>query len=287
MTELIPDESAHGMTRHSVGAHLDATGPLNTARPVNKILAGWRVLVPRGGPWGDAVAASLRSRGASPIVSAMINFAPTDDAPALQAALAALAAGEFDWMTVTSATTVDVLSAWHAEVPSTTRIAAVGETTAAALVAAGYKVDLVPADDNSARGLLAEWEAATHGVVPLRVLTLRSEIAKPLLTNGLRRIGHDVSSVVAYRTVGVPVREQVVADVAEGRVQAILVTSGSVAEQVQKQLGPVPENTLIAAIGPRTAKDAAAIGLRVDVIADERTAESLIEAVVRAARARD
>jgi uroporphyrinogen-III synthase len=82
------------------------------------------------------------------------------------------------------------------------------------------------------------------------------------------------------------VREQVVADVAAGRVHAILVTSGSVAEQVQKQLGPVPESTLIAAIGPRTAKDAAAVGLRVDVIADERSAESLIDAVVREARSR-
>ena len=87
----------------------------------------------------------------------MINFAPTADAPALQralAALAALAAGEFDWMTVTSATTVDVLSAWQASVPPTTRIAAVGETTAASLTAAGSHVDMVPAEENSAPELL-------------------------------------------------------------------------------------------------------------------------------------
>ena len=173
--------------------------------------------MPRGGPWGDAVAADLRAKGASPIVAAMINFAPTADAPALDAALAALAAGEFDWMTVTSATTVDVLSAQRAVVPPTTRVAAVGETTAAALTAAGYRVDLVPSEDNSARGLLAEWEAATHGVVPLRILTLRSEIAKPLLTEGLRAHRPRVESVVAYRTIGVPVPENVVADVASGR----------------------------------------------------------------------
>ncbi|MBN9633305.1 MAG: uroporphyrinogen-III synthase, partial [Actinobacteria bacterium] len=73
-------------------------------------------------------------------------------APALEAALARLADGGFDWVTVTSATTVDGLSAARAVVPPTTRIAAVGETTAAALVAAGYAVDLVPAEDNSARG---------------------------------------------------------------------------------------------------------------------------------------
>jgi uroporphyrinogen-III synthase len=252
----------------------------------SKPLAGWRVLVPRGGPWGDSVAADLRSKGASPVVAAMINFAPTADAPALERALERLAAGEFDWVTVTSATTVDVLSAWRVAVPASTRVAAVGETTAAALAAAGYTVDLVPSEDNSARGLLEEWEAATHGVVPLRVLTLRSEIAKPLLTEGLRRIGHDVESVVAYRTVGVAVPENVVQDVHDGLVQAILVTSGSVAEQVQLQLGPVPETTLVAAIGPQTARDARAFGLRVDVIAEERTATALIDAVAAVAGAR-
>ncbi|TFD46331.1 uroporphyrinogen-III synthase [Cryobacterium sp. Sr8] len=249
-----------------------------------KPLAGWRVLVPRGGPWGDQVAAKLRAQGAQPIVAPMINFAPTDDAPALEAALARLAEGGFDWMTVTSATTVDVLTSHRAVVAPGTRIAAVGETTAAALVAAGYRVDIVPSEDNSARGLLEEWEAATNGVIPLRILALRSEIAKPLLSVGLRRIGHDVESVVAYRTIGVPVDERVVADVAAGRVRALLVTSGSVAQQVQEQLGPVPAETLVACIGPRTAKDAAALGLRVDVVADHRSAESLIEALVHAAR---
>lgn len=254
-----------------------------TTQSAPKPLAGWRVLVPRGGPWGDQVAALLRAQGAQPVVAPMINFAPTDDAPALEAALGRLAAGDFDWLTITSATTVDVLSSHRAVVAPGTRIAAVGETTAAALVAAGYHVDIVPSDDNSAGGLLAEWESATKGQVPLKVLTLRSEIAKPLLTEGLRRIGHDVESVVAYRTIGVPVDPSVVEQVSDGRVQAVLVTSGSVANQVQEQLGPIPESVIVACIGPQTAKDAEACGLRVDVIADERSGESLIDALVRSA----
>jgi uroporphyrinogen-III synthase len=55
---------------------------------------------------------------------------------------------------------------------------------------------------------------------------------------------------------------------------------------VQQQLGPIPESTLIAAIGPQTQKDAAELGLRVDVVARERSAESLIDALVEAATAR-
>jgi uroporphyrinogen-III synthase len=267
-------------------SEFEMTGAIGLPYHDGKPLAGWRVLVPRGGPWGDGVAAALRARGATPIVAPMINFAPTDDQPALEAALAKLAAGGFDWVTVTSATTVDVLSSYGAVIPTSTKVAAVGETTAAALIAAGYHADIVPSEDNSAQGLLEEWEAATEGVAPLRVLALRSAIAKQVLSVGLARAGHHVEAVVAYRTVGVPVAPKVAEDVRAGRVNAVLVTSGSVAEQVQQQLGPIPETTLVAAIGPQTQKDAAELGLRVDVVARERSAESLIDAVVDAATAR-
>jgi uroporphyrinogen-III synthase len=248
-----------------------------TATP--KPLRGWTVLVPRGGPWGHGVASELRARGATPIVAPTINFAGTADADSLARALDALQRGDFDWLTVTSATTVDVLSAHGVVLPHSTRIAAVGETTAAALVAAGYGVDFVPRRDNSAVGLLAEWSDATGGAAGLKILALRSDIAKPVLTDGLRAAGHDVESVVAYRTVGVPVDAEIAQAVAEGRVDAILITSGSVATQIAEQLGPVPERTVIACIGPRTATDARAAGLRVDVVAEDRSSASLIAAL--------
>lgn len=249
-------------------------------------LAGWRVLVPRGGPWGHGVAADLRMRGASPVVAPMINFAGTADAPALDAALEKLSAGAFDWISVTSATTVDVLSSHKAVIPEKTRVAAVGETTSAALVAAGYRVDFVPTGDNSAAGLLAEWGEAAGGDQPRNILALRSDIAKPVLTDGLRERGHHVESVIAYRTVGVDVDPSVIDSVKAGDFQAILVTSGSVATQVREQFGEIPEATLVACIGPRTAADARAVGLRVDLVAHERSAESLMQSLVDVANER-
>lgn len=263
------------------------TGMLPVLSPgEGKSLTGWRVLVPRGGPWGDSVAGLLRARGAQPVVAPMINFAPADDQQALVDAIERLRDGAYDWVTVTSATTVDVLASYGAVIPDTTKVAAVGETTAAALVAAGYRADITPSEDSSAQALLDEWAVATDGAPSLRVLTLRSAIAKQVLSTGLARIGHQVDAVVAYRTIGVPVAPKVVEDVRAGLIQAVLVTSGSVAEQVQAQLGPVPASTLVAAIGPQTRKDAEKVGLRVDVVADERSANSLIDAVVRAAGAR-
>lgn len=243
----------------------------------DKPLTGWRVLVPRGGPWGDGVAASLRAQGAVPVVAPLINFGPTNDQAALDEALEKLADGEFDWLTVTSATTVDVLFAHRAVVPKKTRIAAVGETTAAALQAVGYEVALVPDNDNSAAGMAEQLIALEPE--PRRILTLRSEIAKPVLTRSLIKAGHDVSSVVAYRTVGVPVTDRIRRDVDSGRINAILVTSGSVASQVREQFPEIPDETLIAAIGPRTAKDARKAGLPITVVADKQTVDALIEAV--------
>src|SRR4051794_15980999 len=142
--------------------------PQQPAKP----LAGWRVLVPRGGPWGDGVAASLRKQGAVPVIAPLINFAPSNDQATLEEALRDLADGAFDWLTLTSATTVDVLYAYRAVIPAKTKVAAVGETTATALQAVGYRVDLVPERDNSAAGMAEQMIALEPE--PRDILTLRS-----------------------------------------------------------------------------------------------------------------
>lgn len=247
----------------------------------SKPLAGWRVLVPRGGRWGDGVAASVRRHGATAVVAPLINFASAERPELLASALAELEEGRFDWLVVSSATTVDVLVSHGVRVPDRTRIVAVGETTAQALALAGYEVDFVPQSDNSARGLVKEWPIDRERG---RALVPQSELNDPTLEAGLARLHFDATFVSAYRTVGVPVLPAVAADVASGRIQAILVTSGSVARQIAGQLSPVPDTVIIACIGPRTAFDARAAGLPVHVIAEERSAESMLEALVEYSR---
>ena len=247
-----------------------------TAR--SKALAGWRVLVPRGGKWGDGVAAELRSFGAVPVIAPMINFSSTENVSELTEALARLQGGQYDWIVITSATTVDVMVSQRVTIPPSTQIAAVGETTAAALVLAGYRgADFVPERDNSARGLLKEWPKRDGGG---RALILQSDIAEPTLVAGLAERGLQVESIAAYRTVGVPVAPAVSAEVASGSIRAILITSGSVARQVQAQLAPLPAETVVACIGPRTAFDARAAGIAVHLIAESRSTTSLVEALV-------
>tara|TARA_R110000868_G_scaffold199758_2_gene446463 strand:- start:2880 stop:3638 length:759 start_codon:yes stop_codon:yes gene_type:complete len=239
-------------------------------------LAKWRILVPRGGRWGDGVAATVRAHGAIAVIAPLVNFASVETPDVLAAELRRLEAGEFDWLVVSSATTVDVFISHGIRLPETTRVAAVGETTAQALTFAGYHVDFVPQSDNSARGLVAEWPV---GDVRGRALVPQSDASDPTLVAGLARLNFEATFVSAYRTVGVPVAPSVAADVASGSIRAVLVTSGSVARQIAAQLAPLPESVIVACIGPRTAFDTRAVGLPVHVIAEEKTVESMIEAL--------
>ncbi len=244
-------------------------------------LRGLRVLVPRGGAWGEAVAAELRSRGAQPLVVPLVAFAPPDE-PAFEEAVDALRGGGFDWLLVTSATTVEALVARGAGVPRGTRVGAVGAATRAALERAGIGVDLVPTSEQSALGLVRALPDD-----PGRVLLPQSDLADAAAAEALAARGARVTAVVAYRTVAVPVDAATRADAAGGRLDAVLVTSGSVARQVAAQLGPLPAATLVACLGPRTAAEAEAAGLAVAVVAPERSVTALLDALERVAGGTD
>nr|WP_208386083.1 uroporphyrinogen-III synthase [Curtobacterium sp. WW7] len=239
---------------------------------------GTVVLVPRGGAWGDRVAAAARSRGLVPVVVPLItDEPPADPGPLdtaitrLTAAAAAVAAGAGEpWLVVTSATTVRVLSERVASLPSGVRVAAVGTATARAARAVGWPVDLVP-DDASAAGLVT----ALPDGAPL-VVHPRSDLAAPTLVDGLRARGTTVLDVVAYRTVGTG-DGQIALDPAP---DVVLVTSGSVAREVTRRLTPLDPRTRIACIGPGTATETRDAGLPVHVVAAERSAEALLDAVV-------
>ena len=68
-----------------------------------------------------------------------------------------------------------------------------------------------------------------------RVLVPQSEIAEPTLVSGLRDRGIDARFVSAYRTVGVAAPAEIVTEIAEGRINGLLVSSGSVARQIAEQ----------------------------------------------------
>ncbi|MBT1018094.1 uroporphyrinogen-III synthase [Canibacter sp. lx-72] len=235
-------------------------------------LAGLRVLVPRGGAWGHVVAKALRMQGAAPVISPLIDFAHTSEQERLRESLSKLEAGYFDWVTATNPTIVDILNHHNIKIAKRTQVAVVGETTHAAFVEAGYEVARTTDDsDPTTQGLLKSWPEINQ-TKTLRVLTLRSDAAKPVLSLGLIERGHDVTQLVAYRTVGVPASIHIREDIAKGEINALLISSPQIAREVAKQFANRPETTLIACIGKKARAEAAALEL------PERSENELIEA---------
>src|SRR5690606_2721070 len=114
-------------------------------------------------------------------------------------------------------------------------LAAVGENSVSALRLGGYPVDFTLAGDQSAEHLIEEWDVERGS----RVLSLSPEIPWIELDGVVQSLGLHAETVVAYRTVGIPVPDDVRDSVAAGTIGAVLVTSGSVAKQVRDQLSPL------------------------------------------------
>lgn len=172
-------------------------------------LAGRRVLITRSADRARPLASLLHTLGAEPLVLPLIDFERAEDQASLDVALDQLSAGYFDWMVISSITTVRVLLEKAAErgtppaslVPSGTRVATIGPSSRGILEAIGLTVSLAPTDLQSAEGLVALWEQA-----PGRVLLPQADIAGPGLRDGLAAKGADVTSVTAYHTVDYPAR---------------------------------------------------------------------------------
>ena len=254
--------------------------------------AGRRVLIPRGGSWGDNVSSLVTEFGGVPVVVPLVQFAAPADQGELVSALADIEAGEYDWVTITSVATVGVLSAEQVFIPSTTQLAAVGTATGDALEDAGFQVSLTPSGHVANAQVLATDLIDLLGDEPARILVLQSNLASPALAAALAEAGHAVTPVIAYRTV--PVVANVVTDgvlLATG-LDAALLTSGSIAAAL---LARFP--TLVAAAGtPGSAEKAAVtfasigqgttafaehLGMPVAVTAEAQNVEALVASLAR------
>jgi uroporphyrinogen-III synthase len=232
-------------------------------------LAGCRVLVTRERP--GELAALLEAVGATVVHVPLIEVVePDDGGAALRDELSVL--DRYDWLVVTAAPGAERVAAAAADVPSV-RLAAVGTTTANVLrTRSGRSVDVVPAVQH-ADALADELISATSG--PQRMLLAHADRAAPLLAERLRAAGHDVTTVVAYRT-----RLLRPAPEATAGADALLLASGSSAEAWVHAMGPAAPPVVVA-IGPMTAAVAERVGLKVSGVAADHSLEGLVAELVR------
>lgn len=241
------------------------------------------MLVTRPAHQHDEFAAALEELGARAILAPAIEItAPDDPAPARKA-VAELR--DYAWLVFTSANGVRAFfdlfedRACAARAIGATKIAAIGPGTAAALRAYGIDAALIPLTyvaEDLARAIVA---ASTPGD---RLLIFRAQEARDVLARDLHAAGRCPVVVAAYKTVFAH-DERFAEKVAASDI--LTFTSASTVRGFVENLGGrdaavrAAKDKLVACIGPITAQEARAAGLRVDAIAREYTARGLLQAL--------
>lgn len=233
-----------------------------------------RVRVTRPAPQAAPLVAALEAQGARVDAGALIEIAPPADIGPFDAALKELAT--FDGVVFGSANAVaavaDRRGVLGLEV-APRALAAVGSATAAAARAAFPGVPIVqpPADAFHAEGLLCELVA--NGVAGRRFLLPGSDRARPVLADGLRAAGAEVTAVVAYRTVTAP-------GAGAGASADLVVLASPSAVQAWIEVAGVAARTVpVAVIGPVTESAAREANLSVVAVAQPSTNEGLLAAI--------
>jgi len=260
-----------------------------------KPLFGWRVLVPRTKEQAPALSQRLRSYGAVPEEVPTISVEPPRNPQQMDKAIRGLVEGRYEWVAFTSINAVKAVKekfdeyGLDARAFSGLKIAAVGDKTSAALLDWGLRPDLLPdADNQSAAGLLEVWPEYDDLIDPInRVFLPRADIATENLIAGLVDLGWECDDVTAYRTVRAapppaPTRDAI----KTGKFDAVVFTSSSTVRNLVGIAGKPHASTVIAVIGPATAKTAEEHGLRVDVMAPAPSVEALTEALAAFGAAR-
>jgi uroporphyrinogen-III synthase len=249
----------------------------------SKPLAGRTVMVTRPAEEAEGLVALLEARGARALAVPTIRIEPGGSG--LDGALRGLAAGRFDWMTLTSRATVRVLRAAIDATDMRAKVAVVGEGTAQAYTEwTGRSPDLMP----------RTYETVTLGAAfppgNGRVLCLRADIAPAGLEDAIRSKGWRAVRADAYRTVlSRRFEPDISAALHDGLVDAVTFTSASTVRGFVRALTGPPvtapaKGIRVACIGPVTAAEARSCGFRVHAVARPHTTQALAEAVERALR---
>ena len=252
-----------------------------------KPLFGWRVLVPRTKEQAGTLSQRLRGYGAVPDEVPTISVEPPRNPQQMDKAVRGLVEGRYEWIAFTSVNAVKAVRekfeeyGLDARAFSGLKIAAVGDKTAQAIAQWGLRADLVPSGEQSAAGLLEDWPEYDELLDPInRVFLPRADIATENLVAGLVDLGWECDDVTAYRTVRAapppaPTRDAI----KTGKFDAVVFTSSSTVRNLVGIAGKPHPSTVIAVIGPATAKTAEEHGLRVDVMSPKPDVEVLVDAL--------
>lgn len=247
-------------------------------------LAGKRVLITRPRKQIKRFSNLIISSGAVPICMPVIEISPLEDFSKLDKALNNL--DSYDWFVLTSVNGVSaVLERLRAldilNLPKSLKIACIGPKTAAALEAEGISPNFIP-EEYIADAILP----GLGDLTGLRVLLTRADIARSDLPEAIEAGGGTADDICAYRTIPAALDAGSILEISKG-IDIITFTSPSTAQNFFKLiknngLDPlnIPNDPIIACIGPITARTAQNLGYEVALIPEEYTVEGLHSALL-------
>ena len=241
-----------------------------------------RILITRPRIQADYFAEKLRSAGFEPIYFPVIEICPIENNTALDKAFGQLHC--YAWMVFTSVNAVEVVFDKFSSLLLSNRVGlkfvAIGPKTAEALKMRGIAPDFVPQEYVA--------EAILPGLGDLKdkwVLLPRAEIARKELPEAIVKAGGTAHEISVYKTLPTQPDPDGLSALKSG-LDVVTFTSASSVENFvtilrQNKLDPLnlPNNPLIACIGPITAQAARDEGFQNIVIAKEYTTKGLIEAL--------
>ena len=260
----------------------------SSRRPLRQV----RVLVGRARHQAGALSGELRKLGATVIEIPFIEIRQPRSFAPLDSALRKIA--DYDWLILTSVNGVEAL--WermarlhmNKSVLKHLRVAAIGPATKQAIERGHIKVDVVP-KEYVAESVVRSLRRRIQGK---RVLLVRAKVARDVIPLELRNAGATVDVVEAYETV-IPQssrsRLRMLLKNPARRPHLITFTSSSTVRNFVELLGAGRKPSGIdlagirfASIGPVTSSTLRALGLVVNLEAQEYTIPGLVKAIVAA-----
>jgi uroporphyrinogen III methyltransferase/synthase len=251
-------------------------------------LFGRRIVVTRPREQARELVEPLERLGAEAIEAPLVRIVPVEDMSALDDAIERIE--EFRWAVFTSANAVDVfmerLLAGAGDVRRLKGVGlcTVGPATASHFARHGLRVDVIPPDfrAEAIRGAIE-----SHGsLAGARVLWPRTDQARDVLGDELRKAGAEVSEITVYRTelvepAGEPDVYRMLLDRA---VDVVTFTSPSAIKSFVQIYGAdasadLLKTTTVASIGPVTAEAGERYSIRSAIVPAQHTIPGLVEAI--------
>jgi len=234
--------------------------------------------------------AGIESMGGNALPFPVIEAQEIDDKHLLDEALASL--HEYAWIIFTSAYGVSFfmqrlnelgMSASIIKIP---KICAIGPATARAVKEFGYDVELIP-QNYVAEGViqaLGEYHGGLQSLAGQRILIPRAKEAREVLPEALAAAGARVDVAPCYQTVRIEPEVTVLRQLRDRAPDLIIFASSSAIRNLIDILGQEDgkgtlQRSTVAVIGPITFRTAESFGKRPEIVPQENTIESLLEAI--------